>query len=296
MFDVTLKESAARIAANHPRIRGVIAGAVCAATLAWSPSALAQTATQTAVRVEPGSPAPDFSGYWVRPNPGSTRIFLPPPNGPGPVMAHADDGEFDIGDHTNPILKPHAALAVKEFGDLGRAGVLKMPPWSLCRPSGVLLTLVLGETVQILQTPNVITILYQRDHQIRRVYLNQPHSTNPRPIWYGESVGHYEGANNLVVDTIGQRAETPADKYGTPHSEKMRVVERFSLAPDRQSIHVDFMVEDPETFTTAWSARVTYQRENGPLQEVVCAENNRDAATGVTQEFYDIPVASRFDY
>ena len=58
--------------------------------------------------------------------------------------------------------------------------------------------------------------------------------------------------------------------------------------------YVDFMVEDPETFTTAWSARVTYQRENGPLQEVVCAENNRDAKTGL--EFEGMPVATKLDF
>ena len=38
----------------------------------------------------------------------------------------------------------------------------------------------------------------QMDHQIRRVYLNVPHSKDVKPSWYGESVGHYEG-DTLVV-------------------------------------------------------------------------------------------------
>jgi hypothetical protein len=270
-------------------LRVAFASLACACALACSDAQPPQTAAATTV--------PDFSGYWVRPNPGSTRLFHPPRSGgPGPVMAHADDGDYDIGDHTNPILKPHAAEAVKAFGDLGRAGILKLPPWSLCWPSGVLLHLVLGESVQFLQTPEQVTILYQRDHQVRRIYLNRPHTDNPMPTWYGESVGHYEGEDTLVVDTIGHRADTPADKYGTPHSDKMRVIERFVLSPDRRTIDVEFTVEDPETFTTPWSARVTYQRDPGPIHEVVCAENNRDAATGAAQGTYPIPIAARPDF
>jgi hypothetical protein len=47
-------------------------------------------------------------------------------------------------------------------------------------------------------------MIWQQDAQIRRVYLNQPHSANPKPSWYGESVGRYEGGDTLVVDTIAQ--------------------------------------------------------------------------------------------
>jgi len=46
----------------------------------------------------------------------------------------------------------------------------------------------------------------------RRIYLNVPHSKEPKPSWYGESVGHYEG-DTLVVDTIGQNDKTFVDNY-----------------------------------------------------------------------------------
>jgi hypothetical protein len=42
------------------------------------------------------------------------------------------------------------------------------------------------------QTPKEVWILYQRDQQIRRIYLDVPHSQNPKFSVYGESVGHYE--------------------------------------------------------------------------------------------------------
>ena len=57
-----------------------------------------------------------------------------------------------------------------------------------------------------------------------QVYLDVPHSANPKPSWYGESVGHYEG-DTLVVDTIGFNDNTVTDIYRTPPSDKMHVVE-----------------------------------------------------------------------
>ncbi len=52
-----------------------------------------------------------------------------------------------------------------------------------------------------------------QDFQLRRVYLNLPHSANPKPSWYGESVGHYENGDTLVVDTIGLNDRTYVDNY-----------------------------------------------------------------------------------
>ena len=74
-----------------------------------------------------------------------------------------------------------------------------------------------------------------QDFQLRRIYLNVPHSSNPQPSWYGESVGHYENGDTLVVDTIGMNDKTYVDNYRTPHTDKLHVVERFTLARDGQS-------------------------------------------------------------
>ena len=68
-----------------------------------------------------------------------------------------------------------------------------------------------------------------QDFQLRRVYLNEPHSANPKPSWYGESVGHYENGDTLVVDTIGMNDRTYVDNYRTPHTTQLHVVERFKL-------------------------------------------------------------------
>jgi hypothetical protein len=242
------------------------------------------------------SAVPDFSGYWQRAGK-LPSTYEQPASGPGPVVDPVDHEVNEaapwIGDHTAPILKPHAAAAVKKRSDFLRAGGEDLPAHSLCWPSGVPQVINLRERVQFLQQPDLITVLYQRDHQVRRIHLDKPHAKDPKPTWYGDSVGHYEGANTLVIDTIGMNDKTDVDKFGTPHTEKLHVVERYTLAPDGKTMTVEFKVEDPETFTSVWGARATYRRVPGPLEEIVCAENNKNASTGGD---YPIPVAQKADF
>jgi hypothetical protein len=150
----------------------------------------------------------------------------------------------------------------------------------------------LREPVQFLQTPEQITVLYQRDHQVRRIYLNEPHSQAPRRSWYGESVGHYEG-DTLVVDTIALDARAVVDWFLTPHSEKLHVVERYRMTDGGRRMEVHFTVEDPDAFTKPWSAVVHYRRGAASIQEIVCSENNKNASTGGN---YPIPTAARDDF
>lgn len=247
--------------------------------------------------------APDFSGFWIRPNPGYVwRLFRPLAAGvPGPVMNVDEAGhptqarEREIGDYTNPILKPRAAAAVKAHGERERAGNVEIAPWLMCRPSGLPLILNLYEPVQFLQSGDQVTILYQRDLQVRHIALNRPLPDPARvaPSWYGTSVGHYEGNDTLVVDTIGVDAKGGIDRLGTPHSDKMRVTERYRREPDGLTITVILTVEDPETFTTPWSAWLHYERTTGPIAERICAVNPIDPAT---KQAYPIPIAAVPDF
>jgi hypothetical protein len=74
--------------------------------------------------------------------------------------------------------------------------------------------------------------------------MNVPHASNPRPSWYGDSVGHYEG-DTLVVDTIGTNDKTYVDNYRTPHSTKLHVVGRFQIVDDGKALEAKVRVEDP---------------------------------------------------
>ena len=262
-----------------------------AATVAAFAFVVAQATAQPAAKGD----VPDFSGFWQKAG-DYASTFEQPDSGPGPVVdpkPHPNGGIPWIGDYTNPILKPKAAAAVKATGDRILGGQEDLPAYSLCWPSGVPQALNLREPVQFLQTPSLITMIYQRDHQVRRIYLNEPHSKNPPKTWYGESVGHYEGKDTLVVDTIGLNDKTETDKFGTPHSDKMHVIERYRLIDGGKAMRVDFTVDDPVMFNMQWSAKANYTRARGPVEEIICAENNRAISTG---RDYPIPVAVKADF
>jgi hypothetical protein len=181
---------------------------------------------------------------------------------------------------------------VKAFGDRGRAGQVELPAWAFCLPAGVPLVLNMSEPVQILQTPDQVTILYNRDMQVRRIYLNETFPAGLKPSWYGYSIGHYENGDTLVVETRGHDPRALVDRFGTPKSEHMRVIERYRIEPGRQKFVVDVSVEDPQIFTTQWWTRAEYFRSEGPFVERICAENNKSPDGGE----FPIPVAARSDF
>jgi hypothetical protein len=54
----------------------------------------------------------------------------------------------------------------------------------------------------------------------RHYRVAQPSSAGAKPSWFGESIGHYENGDTLVVDTIGLNTRTFVDSYQTPHTEQ----------------------------------------------------------------------------
>jgi len=114
---------------------------------------------------------------------------------------------------------------VKKDNDEALAGKIAFTPRSSCRPAGVPGFMSYGRFTPVffIQSPAEVLIIFESDQQIRRVYLDVPHSESPQPSWYGESVGHYEG-DTLVIDTVGLNDKTFVDNFRTPHTEKLHVV------------------------------------------------------------------------
>jgi len=104
--------------------------------------------------------------------------------------------------------------------------------------------------VQLLQSPGYVVILNEMIHNARIVPLNgRPHLA-PHHIrqWVGDSVGHWEG-NTLVVATANFSLETSF----RGSSANMHLVERFTRV-DADTINYEFTVDDPTTWTKAWTA------------------------------------------
>jgi hypothetical protein len=110
---------------------------------------------------------------------------------------------------------------------------------------------------------------------------------DPNPTWLGYSVGRWEG-DTLVVESAGFNDRTWLDRAGHPHSERLRVTERFQRV-DFGHIRYQITFDDPETLTKplTLSLAVNYRPDTDMLENV-CNENNRDkvhmvgvASTGV---------------
>jgi hypothetical protein len=271
----------------------VVACFVCAGTL-W-PAEAADTSFPNF--------APDDSTGWVPARPEGDE-FLPPQSGAGPVQADKDhpytpngrgQPTYRIADLTNPILQPWVVERLKKANDEVRDGKVPYIPHERCWPGGVpgweVYTRV--RPIYFLQTPKEVTIIDELDHQVRHIYMNRPHSENVIPTWYGESVGRYEG-DELVVDTIGQHDKSTVDNYGTPHTDKIHVVERFKLVEGGRILQVTATVDDPGAFTMPWSAVQRYRRgEARPMTELACAENNFDF---LGYQVVPIPQATTTDF
>ena len=255
----------------------------------------------TANAKELDSSVPDLSGSWGR----SSIPYEKPSSGPGPLeRLRLPSGErarnSQLGDYTSPILKPQAAEVVKHFGELAQTSGVSDAETE-CWPESPPHIFRIQET-QIIQQRDRILIIYSYSNQIRRIRLNESHPEHVSPSWAGDSVGHFEG-DTLVVDTVGIRRGpySMLDRYGTPYSDALHLVERFRLidhaaaeaAMQRNEseygriqvgyavdpndkgpgLQLQFTIEDPNIFTVPWSATVTYRRNIGPWPERVCAEN-----------------------
>ncbi len=318
---------------------------VAVATAAAMP-AMAQTPSVVPAGGETHGAAsiPDFSRVWTHP---AFPWFEPPASGPGPITnlsrwaeqrpagpggsaalppSEAGISNYDqlVGDYRSPILQPWAAAVVKRFGEISLAGITFPNPSNQCWPFPMPF-LYKQATVQMIQQPHRITMLYSGNNEVRRVRLNEPHPSPLTPSWYGDSVGHYEG-DTLVIDTVGVKTDRKyamLDLFGTPYTDKLHIVERYRLrdyddvkdALDRNNkenwlfqgdvwtrhragkyLQLHVTIEDEGVFTTPWTATLTYAPGPDRVAEGVCAENRMEYYHGVNSKESDVPRADKPDF
>src|SRR5215510_13600575 len=180
--------------------------------------------------------APDPDTAWT---PEFFDNFHPPASGPGPVIQDRRFPSFQTGDGQNTdriadlangVLQSWVIEKLRMTNDRVHAGKIPFVARERCWPGGVpgFLVYALLLPIRFFQTPTAIIIVNDLYAEVRHVYVNEPHTKSPKPSWYGESVGHWEG-DELVVDTIGLNDRTSLDNFGTPHTDQLHVVERFKL-------------------------------------------------------------------
>lgn len=221
---------------------------------------------------------PDLSGAYAH----AMRLFQnPAPSGgigpgvgvgPTALTTHPEeltDRLGSRGDYSSPVLRPWAAELVKLFGDAEHAS---QPYFELCiKNRGVLQTWSLNRGMQLVQTPERVYLFFGQD-VARIIHLNAKHPTDLKRSFDGDSIGYFEG-DTLVVDTIGFDGRAEGDRYGTPTSEEMHVVERLSLKQKNQVLQADFWVDDPVVYTQPWRYSLTYARAEKLGGEYICRES-----------------------
>jgi len=201
---------------------------------------------------------------------------------------------FPYADLNNPNLTPFAKDGLKKANDLSDSGFAMYSRGSRCWATGV--PVALNSVVQpifFIQTPKEVITLGQGDQTVRHIYMDVPHSPNPKPSWYGESVGHYEG-EWLVVDTIAQDTRTFIDNFRTPHSDKLHVVERYHLIDGGNALEAQVTIEDPASFIQPVHLQMRARKAQGAIIESRCADGESFNPFGQKEE--PIPVASKPDF
>lgn len=277
---------------------------------------LVMTAFAIPALADSAAAIPDFSGAWGR----NSFNFEAPATGPGPIrnlrrlgkdanhLISGFGGGGDpiplVGDYKSPLLKPHAAEVVKRMGEASASGHDIPDPSDQCAPYSPPYVLAMEQRVTVLQTRTAVTLVYSQDVQVRHIRLNAAHPAHLKPSAMGDSVGHYEG-DTLVVDTVGIEVgpDTVVDRFGTPQSNAMHVVERYRLIDDKQAraaqerheqiagrtggkegntsfvpgyargLQVHVTIDDPNTYTTQWSGDITYRFTRADFDERICADN-----------------------
>jgi hypothetical protein len=146
--------------------------------------------------------------------------------------------------------------------------------WStLCLPPGPMIPFT--GPFRIVQTPQITTVLYEVSNNFRQIHTDGRALPNdPNPTWQGYSVGRWEG-DTLVVETIGFNNKSFVGRPGHPHTEALRVTERFRR---RDFGHIDLQItfEDAQTFTRPWTVTTELVFDaDTDLLEYVCNENER---------------------
>jgi len=254
------------------------------------------------------------------------------PSGPQPLrnLSRLPNGKANagqlVGDYRNPILTPEAAAVVKQMGELAIAGKGFPNAQDQCRPMAPPFAFAMQLGFAMLPAKNGdIVILYDQNMNVRNIRMNDAHPAKLVPSTMGDSVGRWEG-DTLVIDTVGIKTDafTSVDRFGTPQSESMHIVERYRLIdgplakaqidkyetsegtvgggnrvagydPDTslKGLQLEVTLEDPKVFTAPLTARVTYRRLISNWQESVCADNPIEH---YKDEWIGLPKADRPDF
>jgi hypothetical protein len=214
---------------------------------------------------------PDLSGLWVRAatSRGASPSDVPP--GTPPLATF-----FDVGAGFKEGL-PFQSWAA-ELKRVRNAANSKDNPDALCLPMGLLQFNMHGQPRRMLQTPALLTIVYEANYGLRSVWTDGrplPKLGEPTPWWYGYSVGRWEG-DTLIVTTNNFRDDGWLDVRGSPLTDQATIIERFRR-PRFGRLEIDITIDDPKAYTKPFTVRINQDIsvDGMDMLEFICNENQQ---------------------
>ena len=223
---------------------------------------------------------PDLSGVW---NYAGVLGFRggPPPSPPG-TPPQATFWNIEAGIKEGLPFTPYGAEVRRQR----MAGNSKDNPDAACLPMGYMQSHTHSQPRKLVQTPNLIVILYEANAGVRQIFLDGRPAppADVQPWWWGYSRGHWEG-DTLVVESTNFTDGGWLDVNGAPLTSEGRIIERFRR-PNVGTLEIDVTIDDPKAYTKPWTVRVNQRLlPDGELIEFVCLENNQfNPSTGARRQ------------
>jgi hypothetical protein len=267
-------------------VRNALIGpiAALAATLVLPWTVLAQTAPRAAAAKAEAAAAfdpHDISGVWYRITPiqAFSNVYNVQPDLPPNLAGARGRGTVFAEAPFTPAGKAALGKNKPGYGPRVVPPAFGNDPMGTCDPLGIPrnLNAEVGSshtTWQIVQTPDRMFQFFQWHHDYRVVWADGrslPKTDDLDPTPNGYSIGHWDGTT-FVVDSIGFDARTWLDKFGYPHTEQMKLQERYRRL-DHDRLELTMTLTDPEYYSRPWVSDTKIFKLNGsPIREFPVGE------------------------
>ena len=242
----------------HGKMFGLDSIQICgqAILIALSFAAVVAAGRQQANPKVAPAPAPkrDLSGLWHYEGTGASEPIAP--------------------DNLIPPMTPWA----KERFDAERPGYgpRRAPggndPILQCDPIGFPRVMFLNTPFEFVQVAGRVIQFFEHEHEYRTIWTDgRSLPKDADPTWYGYAIGHWEADDTFVVQSTGFRDSTWLGSSGYPHSEDMRITERYRRV-DHDTILYDITVTDPMAYTQPiiGPRRIMKLRPKDEIVEEIC--------------------------
>ena len=231
--------------------------ALIALSFAAYPAAGQQQAPPKSEAASAPAPKRDLSGLWHYQGTGASEPVAP--------------------DKLIPPMTPwgQARFEAEKPGYGSRRAPGGNDPILQCDPTGFPRVMFLNTPFEFVHLPGRLIQFFENDHEYRTIWTDgRDLPKDADPAWYGYAIGRWEGEDTLIVESAGFRDSTWLGSTGYPHSEDMRVTERYRRV-DRDTILYDITITDPKAYTApiVGPLRIIKLRPHDEMVEEICVHS-----------------------